>query len=129
MREVLACFNAGDFARALILFSDDLPRSFGPEPGETPEDVRAFVEEPFGPVPEADRIRLLAITDVSVMADERVGALLVSDDPAVPPEGVETELVVFVEERGRWVTDAVAEFTLVEEGGEDEAENAGTPAP
>ena len=119
IREILACFNAGDFGRALALFSDDLIRSFGPEPGETPEDVRGFLEAAPGPLPAGDRIRLLAITDVSVMEDGRVGALVVSDDPTVAPEGPETVLVIFVEEGGRWLVDEVVEFTVNEEDEEE----------
>ena len=123
VREVLACFNAGDFGRALALFSDDLVRSFGPSPEETPEDVRAFLAPAPEPLPAGSRIRLLAVTDVAVMADGRVGAFVVTDDPTVPPEGPETALVLVVEEDGRWLVDAVVEFVVVEEG------DGGTPAP
>lgn len=121
VREVFACFNAGDFGRATALFSDDLTRQFGPSPEETPEDVRAFLE--MGePAPPEGRIQLLAVTDVSVMEDGRVGAFVVSVDPTVPPEGAETALVLLVEAEDRWLVDEVVEFMMVEEGDE------GTPA-
>jgi hypothetical protein len=109
VREVFACFNAGDFARALSLFSDNLVASFGPEPGESMEDVRGFLEAEPEPAPEDQRIVLIAVTDVVVMEDGRVGAIVVSNDPTVEPEGMETALVIFVEEDGRWLVDEVIE--------------------
>ena len=115
VREVLACFNAGDFPRALSLFTDPLVQQFGPEPGQSPEDAIAFLEATPEPAPREQRVTLLAVTDVSVMADGRVGAFVISDDPSGPPEGVETELIVFVEEGGRWLVDGVAEFTAAED--------------
>lgn len=48
--EVFACFAGGDFVRATALFTDDLTRSFGGEPGTTMEDARTFLEA--SPVPE-----------------------------------------------------------------------------
>ena len=123
VHEVFACFNAGDFGRALSLFSENLVLAFGPSPEETPEDVRAFVEGPTQPAPTEQRIRLLAVTDVSVTANGRAAAFVVSDDPTVPPAGPETALVYFVEEGGRWLVDEVVEFMVVEEGDE------GTPVP
>ena len=125
VREVFACFNAGNFGAALALFSDDLVHAFGPEPGETPEEVRGFVEAAPEPPPAGERIRLLAVTDVAVMADGRVAAFVVSEDPTVPPEGAETVLVLLVEEGGRWLIDWVVEFAPVEGDGGGE----GTPAP
>ena len=116
VREVFACFNAGDFGRALALFSDDLAQQFGPEPTATVEDVRAFLEQPAEPAPEEMRIRLVAVTDVSVTDDGRVAAVVVSDDPETPPEGLETVVVYFAEEGGRWVADEIVAFSFVEEG-------------
>ena len=75
------------------------------------------------PVPAAERVRLLAVTDVSVMADGRIGAIVISDDPPIPPEGPQTTLALFVEEGGRWLIDESVLFTAAEEG------NGGTPAP
>ncbi len=117
VREVLACFNAGDFGRATALFSENFIGQFGPSPEESPEDVRGFLEVGEA-APEEARIRLLAVTDVAVMEDGRVGAFVVSVDPTVPPEGAETALILFVEEEDRWLVDGVVEFVPVDEGGE-----------
>jgi hypothetical protein len=115
IRQVLACFSGGSFLRAYAYFSENLQRQFGPEPEDTLEDVRAFLELPEEPVPQDQRVRLIAITDVSVMDDGRVGAILVSDDPEGPPEGIETELIIFIQEDGLWLVDEVIEFTVVED--------------
>jgi hypothetical protein len=123
VREVINCTNLGELGRAFGLFSENLIRQFGPEEGETPEDVRAFLAAPPEPLPEAEQTRVIAVTDVSTTADGRVAAFVVSDDPTFPPEGPETELIYFVREGDRWLIDGVVEFTVVEaDGGE------GTPA-
>jgi ketosteroid isomerase-like protein len=109
VREVFACFNAGDFARALSLFSDNLVTSFGPEPGTSMEDAASFLQEAATPAPEDQRISLISVTNVVVMDDGRVGAIVVSNDPTVEPEGAETVLVIFVEEEGGWLVDEVIE--------------------
>ena len=41
--EVFACFEAGDTLRAFALFTDDLARRFGPEPGTTREEAEEFI--------------------------------------------------------------------------------------
>lgn len=66
-REILAWVNAGDFGRALALYSDKLILEFRPDPGETSEETRASLEVAPEPVPVEQRVRLIAITDVSVM--------------------------------------------------------------
>ena len=117
-REALACSNALDVTRWLALFSDDLAQQLGLSFGfKTIEDARAFLEAPAVPRPDDQRIRLVAVTDVSVMADGRVAALIAYDDPMQPPAGVESEVVFFVEEDGRRVADGIVEFTVIEEGG------------
>src|SRR5688500_4779671 len=104
VREVFACFNAGDFVRSFSLYTDNLVQSFGPELGMSAEDARTFLEgETATPVPEDQRIVLISVTNVVVMDDGRVGAIVVSNDPTVEPEGAETALVSFVEENGRWL--------------------------
>jgi hypothetical protein len=118
VRETIACWNAGDILRATAFFSDEIARYVGPPPGTPIEDARAFLNAPPEPRPVDERWRLIAVTDVSVMEDGRIGALYVSDDPQEPPEGAETEFVVVVEEGGRWVADAIAEFTVVQAGDE-----------
>jgi hypothetical protein len=124
VRQDFACNNAGEYWRALALYTDDLARQYAPIfIGEPPADLRAFVEASPEPEPFPGRLRLLAVTDVAVMADGRVGAIVVSDDPAVPPEGAQTALYLFLEEKGRWRIDEIVPLTAVSEG------NGGTPSP
>ena len=115
VRELLACQNRIENGRFFTFFTDAMLRTFAPPPDEPfgPEDVAALLV-PYEPIPVAEYIRLLAVTDVLVMADGRVGALVVSDDPPIPPDGPETQLMLFVEEEGRWLVDGVATFTAVE---------------
>jgi hypothetical protein len=113
VREIIACINSGHVTRAFWLFTDDLVRHLGPPPGTSVEDARAFLTAPVDPLPTELRLRLIAVTDVSVMADGRIGAIVIYDDPTGPPEGLETELLIFVEESGRWLVDGIAEFTVV----------------
>lgn len=116
VREWYACANARDFGRVVAFMSDRLVDSlFSAEDGLTLEFVRSHVGPPTEPKPREEWQRLVAVTDVSVMEDGRVAAFLIEDSPARPPDGPTTELLIFVEERGRWVVDEILEFS------EDEA--------
>ena len=78
--EVFGCFAAGDFPRATALFTEDLVRSFGGEPGTTVEEARAFLEAaPEAGMEGAGDERLIAITDVMDLGDGRVGAFVVDE--------------------------------------------------
>ena len=127
VRELLACQNRIENGRFYALVTDALLRRWGPIPGETPEDIPAHLA-PLEPIPVEEYVRLLAVTDVSVMADGRVAALVVSDDPPIPPEGPETLLMLFVEEEGRWLIDEITGFTAVVQN-EEGAASASTPTP
>jgi hypothetical protein len=108
-----ACFNAGDFARAMAHASDSaVLQLFGPEPGLPRSDAEAFLGFPPEPFPAGEQARIIAITDVSMMLDGRIGAIVVSDDPVTEPAGIETEFLVLVDEDGRWVVDEYLEFTV-----------------
>ncbi len=117
--EVFSCFAAGDFARATALFTEDLTRTFGPEPGTPEEEVRAFLEA----TPEAGAAGeagvIVAISDVMLLEDGRVGAFVVDRT-----EGrLSTVYAIFEQQGDRWLADEVIEFAGE---GEDE-EGAGTP--
>ena len=102
---VFACFEAGDFLAATALFTDELVASFGPEPGTSEEDARAFLE---AGEPEDEEGRILAITDVMVLGDGRVGAFVVEQATGEPPL---SSYAVFVEGDGGWLVDEVVEFS------------------
>ncbi len=115
VHEVFSCFAAGDFPRATALFTDDLVRQFGPGPDETEEDVTAFLEATPVPEPQDVQIEILAVTDVMLLEDQRVGAFVVDSGP----EGTHTAYAVFEHEGDRWLVDEVIEFGT---GGEEEGE-------
>jgi hypothetical protein len=113
VQEVLACFSAGDFARATALFTDDLVLQFGPGPDETRDDVAGFLEASPVPDQESAAIELLAITDVMLLQDGRVGAFVVDREPDPG-----TVYVVFEQVGERWLADEVFEFVIDDEGEE-----------
>jgi hypothetical protein len=111
VRELFACQNRVENRRLYALLSEEMLRRIGPTPDEGPEDLPVHLA-PFEPIPVEEYIRLLAITDVSVMADGRVAAVVVTDDPPVPSMGPETQVMLFIDEDGRWVLDEVAGFSV-----------------
>jgi hypothetical protein len=52
---------------------------------------------------------LLAVRDVRVLPDGRVGALVETDFPGEPPEGAEVDFFLFVQEDGSWLIDDLVE--------------------
>lgn len=106
VRELFACVNAGDFLRATALYSDDFVRRIAPDPSVSQEEIDSFLATEAAPLPENERLVLIAVTNVTVTDDGRVAAIVVSNDPAVDgPGGTETSLVYFVERDGRWTLD------------------------
>ena len=125
VREVYACLNAGNSARAFALVTDDVIRGFAEAEPIPEEELRAVLGVPPEAVPEGARSTILAITDVVQLPDGRVGALVASvDPPGGPEEGPTTTHLVFVRQGERWLVDGVTEFhTHPEEEGAE-----GTPA-
>jgi hypothetical protein len=116
VREVLACFNAGDIPRAAGLMTENgIKRSYW---GLTvDQENRDLARERIGatPEPRADEflIRLIAVTDVSVLPDGRVSAFAVINEPLLPPGGPETLLFIFTNQDGRWLLDDFIDFSIV----------------
>jgi hypothetical protein len=113
VRELLTYQNRVKNGRFFALFADPMLRQFAQFLAETPENI-ANVLAPFRSISVQEQARLLAVTDISVVADGPVAVLVVSDDPALQTEGSHTLLVVFFEEEGRWSVAAVARFTALE---------------
>ena len=116
VRHVFACFNAGDFRRALSLFSDDLVRSFGAEPGTNEADIEGFLAATPVATPEEERLALVRVVDVVVVADGRVAAVVVSIDPTTGGINELTDLVYFIEQDGQWLVDEVIEGIVIPAG-------------
>jgi hypothetical protein len=117
VRQVFACFAAGNFPAALALFTEDLIRQFGPPPGTTEEQIREFVEATpeAGAAGEAGQI--LAITDVMDLEDGRVGAFVVDTAEGTPS----TVYAIFERDGDQLLADEIIEFSASgEDGGEEE---------
>lgn len=114
VREILACFNAGDIARASALMTDNgVIRTYW-QLTETPE-LRATAQERVTtptPRPELGQIRLVTVTDISVLPDGRAIAFVVINDPAAPQPGPETLLFYFVNQDGNWLLDDWVDFSI-----------------
>jgi hypothetical protein len=113
-REILACFNAGDIARASALMTDNgVIRTYW-QLTETPE-LRTTAQERIGtavPRPEPAQIRLVTVTDISVLPDGRAIAFVVINDPAAPQPGPETLLFYFKDQDGKWLLDDWVDFSI-----------------
>jgi hypothetical protein len=118
----LACVNAGDMLRGYALYTDEFVRTsvfFDPA-----------MERPPVPVPPDQRVTLLDITYVRVYPDDRVGAVIVIDDP-LAPSPAEPYFFVFREVDGDWLFDEwpVTTFLAGVDVDEGNAEVAPTVAP
>ena len=123
-REILACFNAGDISRASALMTDNgVIRTYW-QLTETPE-LRTTAQERIStpvPRPAPAQIRLVTVTDVSILPDGRAIAFVVINDPAAPQPGPETLLFYFLNQDGKWLLDEWIDFSIA-------AVPVGTPAP
>jgi hypothetical protein len=94
LRELVACMNAGETARALALVTDSIAA----------EDLHLlFGKAPLAlgtptPVAENERTPFLSIRDPRLVAEGRVGAIV--SNPANPAEAY---FIVFENHEGRWL--------------------------
>jgi hypothetical protein len=127
VRQIIACFNAGDIPRAASVMTEaGVRRVYW---GLTiDQENRALARQriPAPPERRADAflIRLITITDVSVLPDGRIAAFVVMNEPLLPPGGPETLLFVFANQDGQWLLDDLIDFSIVSMIPEEE----GTPA-
>jgi hypothetical protein len=116
VRRIIACFNADDIRRAAgLMTKNGVQHAYW---GLTvDEEHREQVSNRMATAPEQraqeDLVSLFAVTDVSVLRDDRVGAFVIIDEPLLPPDGLETLLFVFANQNGIWLLDALADFTIV----------------
>jgi hypothetical protein len=115
-RKVLACFNAGDIPRAAALMTDNgVKRSYWglTIDEENRELARTRLAEAAEPRAEEVYIRLITITDASMLPDGRVAAFVVLNEPLLPPNGPETLLFIFANQDGTWKVDDYIDFSIV----------------
>jgi hypothetical protein len=104
--DLFACFAAGDFPRALALMTDKLAQSLSPGVGASIDDARAFLEAPSEPEPAGEGPAILAVTDVMLLADGRVGAFVVIQENGVG----DVAYLVFAPDGEWWLWDEDVHF-------------------
>lgn len=115
-RQLVACFNAGDIPRAAALMTENgIKRSYwGLTIDQENRDLaRERIQAPPEPRAEEFYDKLLAVTDASFLADGRVAAFLVINEPLLPPNGPETLLFIFANQDGQWKIDDFVDFSIV----------------
>ena len=104
MEAVVACSNAGDFARTAALFTDDFWRREVRFAGAA-VSVANTVASPPAPVSTEQRERLVDIWGERILPDGRVGALVVLSRPS--DAVTDADFVVFEKVNDRWLVDEV----------------------
>jgi hypothetical protein len=102
VREVIAAFNAGSPLRAFVHFTDDHFRRQGPL---TPEEIEVL-RAPVRPLPPQEQETVVAVSDVRLLLDGRVSAILTSHYPSL---GETRKVLVFVRSDDHWQIDAAIE--------------------
>ncbi len=101
VRGSLACRNAGDYLRAYAYFSDRFLHDLIGGPAGVDAALMAFLTESPTPVAEPERLTLVDVSEVRRLADDRVGAIVVtrSADEAY------ADYLFFVEADDGWLID------------------------
>jgi hypothetical protein len=123
VREWVACVNSGQYFKLLALFSDEFLYLEYSDPPLTEDEIAQLSATPLI-VPRQLYGSLVAVRDVHVLPDGRAWALVETDYPGAPPEGVEVDFLVFVHRDGRWFID-----DLVEDLENEYPPVSGTPTP
>ena len=113
--EVVACFNAGDLPRAFALYSDNLIEDFASADPLPQEEFDVMAATPAA-APEDQRSSILAVRDVVLLDDGRVGGFI---DFEFEDGYRETQYAVLTMEGDRWFVDEILLF----------APSLATPAP
>jgi hypothetical protein len=104
MRELVACFNAGELLRAYGLYSDHYLHRLLSRQDPTTRAAYDSLATPMPSTPE-ERAKILDIHGARVLPDGRVGAIVTIKYAVVPVP--KTFFVVFVEENGHWLIDDI----------------------
>ncbi len=112
--ELFACYNANAYLQVFGLFTDEyLTRSFAEE--GVNEEALGFFSMPAEARPPEAR-ESVAVRDVQVLADGRVGAFLVVRNPEAG-DALVMDYTIFVEQDGRYLIDDVIFLPAEDEQG------------
>ncbi|HVL24200.1 MAG TPA: copper resistance protein CopC [Thermomicrobiales bacterium] len=106
--EMIACTNAVDTLRRLALFSDDFLRASFPD-GVDASFAEMATQEPT-PLPEAERIGLRDVQNITTLSDGRIAATVSIDDPANTGTALGDDAqatLIFVNVDGAWRIDEI----------------------
>ncbi|MDQ3540670.1 MAG: hypothetical protein M3440_08290 [Chloroflexota bacterium] len=109
--EATACANAGDFARAFSLYSDDYVRSLmfaaGLATELDPRLIAVALSTP-NPAPVAQLTAIVSIDDVQQFSDGRVSARILTKPAAeAGTSSNDPSVVVFARQGDRWLIDEI----------------------
>jgi len=100
VRGSIACSNAGDILRSLAYFSDTyVGQMFVGENGVDYEGFLQYLATPVAPVNADQQLAIIEITDVQLLDNGLVKAMVVTGDPSDPF----VDILFFVNVDGRWL--------------------------
>lgn len=106
LRQLIACSNAGDWARQLAVMTPHGTLFFAPNDQVTAGQLTGFFAGVLAtPIPAAQYESDTGVTNVIMLADGRVGAI----SPAQHEDG-KPVYVIFVEQDGSWLIDDIIEI-------------------
>lgn len=79
--QFVACYNADDLPRVLALVSDDIARQILTDLNDPPLSATSMAT-PSVPLAPGDRITLFPVSDVRILSDGRVGAMVAWGNPS-----------------------------------------------
>jgi hypothetical protein len=120
VQTALECRNLGDFARVYALFSDRLIGQIYGGRETVPPEIRQILQEPQRQVRPPFWVNLIELSDVRLLPDGRVGAVVVTANATHSF----TDYLFFVNEDGAWLIDQAMPIATTAT-----ATPAATPAP
>jgi hypothetical protein len=112
VREAIACRNANDFQRAYSLFTQDMLVALFGGPATVDPEIVAAITEKAGPLSRRQQLALLALTDVILLPDGRVGAVVETGNARRAYQ----DFLIFEQDpaSGRWLIDESVALVIPE---------------
>jgi len=104
VRELVACFNAGELLRAYGLYTDAYLGHLLARQGNVPRASYDSLATPL-PAAPADRAAILSIASARIIAPGRIGATVTIDYTVIPVP--KTFFFTFVQVEDRWLIDGI----------------------